>query len=99
MATVAPSKTVDAVERAVARAATADDLLEGLAAEVAKTVPYDGAMWFGVDPATLLAVAPARMEYMDNGYCQQFWHGEFHEQDANLFGALARQPVPAAALR
>lgn len=99
MAAVAPSRTVDAVERAVSRAATADDLLEGLAAEVGKTVPYDGAMWFGVDPATLLAVAPARMEYMDNGYCQQFWHGEFHEQDANLFGDLARQPVPAAALR
>ena len=28
-----------------------------------------------------------------------FWHGEFHEHDANLFGDLAREPVPAATLR
>jgi DNA-binding CsgD family transcriptional regulator len=90
---------VDAVERGVARAGTADELLETVAVEVAKAVPYDGAMWFGVDPTTLLAVAPARMERLDEGYCQLFWHGEFHEQDANLFGDLAREQVPAATLR
>lgn len=28
-----------------------------------------------------------------------FWHGEFHEHDANLFSELARRPVPAASLR
>ena len=70
-----------------------------VATEVGKAVPYDGAMWFGVDPTTLLAVAPARMEHLDDGYCNTFWHGEFHEHDANLFGDLAREPVPAATLR
>ena len=95
---VAP-RTIDAVERAVARAGTADELLEAVALEVGKAVPYDGAMWFGVDPTTLLAVAPARMERLDDGYCHTFWHGEFHEQDANLFGDLARDGVPAATLR
>ena len=59
---------VAAVERAVSRAATADDVLAGLAAEVSKAVFYDGAMWFGVDPTTLLAVAPSRMEHLDDGY-------------------------------
>src|SRR4051812_8562919 len=92
-------RTVDAVERVVSRAQTADDLLESLSTEVAKAVPYDGAMWFGVDPSTMLAVAPARFEHMDGFYCQPFWDGEFYEQDANLFCDLARRPVPAATLR
>ena len=96
---MAPPRAVEAVERAVARAATADELLEVVATEVGKVVPYDGGMWFGVDPTTLLAVAPARMERVDAGYCQAFWHGEFHEHDANLFGDLAVQPTPAATLR
>ena len=96
---VAIPRVVDGVERAVARASTADELLEAVSVEVGKAVPYDGAMWFGVDPATLLAVAPARMEMLDEGYCTPFWHLEFHEHDANLFADLARSPVPAASLR
>lgn len=92
-------RAVEAVERAANRADDADELLEVVATEVRKAVPYDGAMWFGVDPATLLAVAPARMEHLHDGLCETFWHGEFHEQDTNLFGDLASATEPAAALR
>jgi DNA-binding CsgD family transcriptional regulator len=92
-------RLIDAVERAAARAGGADELLEAVATEVRRTVPYDGAMLFGVDPTTLLAVAPARMERLDEGYCQSFWHGEFHEHDVNLFSDLSREPVPTATLR
>jgi len=92
-------RVVDAVERVSTRAADADELLEGVATEIGKAVPYDGAMWFGLDPTTLLAVAPARMEHLDDGYCNTFWFGEFHEQDANLIADLARDPSPAATLR
>ena len=56
-------------------------------------------MWFGLDPGTLLAVAPARMEHLDDGFCSTFWFGEFHEQDANLFADLARADAAAATLR
>ena len=99
MGALASPRAVDAIERAVRRAGSADELLEALSSEVGKVVPYDGAMWFGVDPTTMLAVAPSRMEHLDAGYCQPFWHGEFHEQDANLFADLAAHPVPAATLR
>ena len=92
-------RVVDAVERVTARAADADELLEGVATEIGKAVPYDGAMWFGLDPATLLAVSPARMEHLDDGYCNTFWFGEFHEHDANLFADLARGDAAAATLR
>jgi hypothetical protein len=36
---------------------------------------------------------------MDDGYCQTFWDGELHEQDAALYRDLARDTTPAAALR
>ena len=64
-----------------------------------RTIPYDGGMWFGLDPTTLLAVAPSRMEHLDDGYCNTFWFGEFHEQDANLIADLADDATPAATLR
>jgi len=54
---------------------------------------------FGVDPSTVLAVAPARFEALDEGYCQTFWDGEFHEPDVALYRDLARQRTPAAGLR
>jgi DNA-binding CsgD family transcriptional regulator len=95
----ADPRILDGIERACRRATNADDLFEVLSHEVAKAVPFDASMWFGVDPATLLAVAPARIEAMDSGYCSTFWHGEFHDQDAALFSDLARQRVPAASLR
>jgi len=97
--TVAAPRVIEAVERVAAKAATPDELLEGVSVEVGRAVPYDAAMWFGVDPNTLLAVAPSRMEHLDDGYCTTFWHGEFHEQDANLFADLARNPSPVATLR
>lgn len=90
-------RVVDSVERAAARATDANELLEAVADEVGKAIPYDGAMWFGLDPTTLLAVAPSRMEHLDDGYCSTFWFGEFHEQDANLFADLARHSSPSAA--
>ena len=92
-------RVVDAVERVTARAADADELLEGVSTEIGKVVPYDAAMWFGLDPTTLLAVSPARMEHLDGGYCNTFWFGEFHEHDANLFADLARGATSAATLR
>ena len=92
-------RLVQGVERVCRRAGTGDELFEALSHEVAKAVPFDASMWFGVDPATLLAVAPARFEGLDGGYCQGFWHGEFHDHDAILYRDLAHDPVPAASLR
>jgi DNA-binding CsgD family transcriptional regulator len=81
---------VEAVERVCATAATADDLLAGLADTVHEAIPHGGATWFGVDPVTVLATAPSRVEGLEPGLCGTFWHLEFHEQDTGLFADLAR---------
>jgi DNA-binding NarL/FixJ family response regulator len=91
-------RAVEAVERATTTTTTADELLEALAGVLHKAVPHDGATWFGVDPVTLLATAPSRVEGLDPGLCDTFWHLEFHEQDTALFSDLARGEG-AAALR
>lgn len=85
-----------AVERIAATATTADELLEGLAAELHRSVPHDGATWFGMDPVTMLATAPSRVEGLDAGFCHTYWHLEFHEQDTALFADLARGDGAAA---
>lgn len=91
-------RALHAVERICATADSADDLLEALAAEIHRVVPHEGATWFGVDPVTMLATAPSRVEGLDDGLCNTFWHLEFHEQDTGLFADLARGEI-AAALR
>ena len=92
-------RTVTRVGQAAARATDADDLLSRVSDEVRRVVDYDAAMWFGVDPGTLLATAPSRVEGdLLDSFCGPYWHGEFHDQDALLFRDLARAPVPAGAL-
>jgi DNA-binding CsgD family transcriptional regulator len=101
---MAPSRTtltsaVAGIERACARAESPDELFEVLDHEVGRTLPFDGSMWFAVDPATLLATAPARIRGMDGGYCDTFWHHEFHDNDALLFRDLSQGGPSAASLR
>lgn len=79
-----------AVERVSRTAGSADNFLEALSGEFHRIVPHDGATWFGVDPVTLLATAPSRVENLDINLCDAFWHLEFHEQDVGLFADLAR---------
>src|SRR4051812_20755912 len=83
-------RTVTAVERVCAEAGSADELLAELSAELHRAVPHGGSTWFGVDPVTLLATAPSRVEGLEPGLCDTFWHLEFHEQDVGLFADLAR---------
>lgn len=51
-----------AVERVSRTAGSADEFLGALSGEFHRIVPHDGRTWFGVDPVTLLATAPSRVE-------------------------------------
>lgn len=83
-------RTVDNVTQIVQRATSSEELLDGLATEIHRAIPHDGAAWFGVDPVTLLAAAPSRVENLEADYCSLYWHLEFHEQDVGTFCDLAR---------
>ena len=88
--TTRADRVLDAVEEVCASASTADALLEALSAEMHRWVPHDGSLWFGMDPVTMLATAPSRVEGLEGGLCETFWHLEFHEQDTGLLSDLAR---------
>jgi DNA-binding CsgD family transcriptional regulator len=92
-------RAVAAVEDACAKATNADELIESVDSALRKAVPYDGATWFGTDPATLLSTTPTRIEGIEAGHCDSFWHREFHVEDAMLFRDLARASEPVASLR
>jgi DNA-binding CsgD family transcriptional regulator len=83
-------RAVAAVERASTTTETADELLEALAGVIHRAIPHDGATWFGMDPVTMLATAPSRVEGLEDRLCDTFWHLEFHEQDTGHFADLAR---------
>ncbi|MDQ3897956.1 MAG: LuxR C-terminal-related transcriptional regulator [Actinomycetota bacterium] len=99
MSTQVDPRVAERIERACTRALAGEEPFAALSHEVDKVVPFDGSMWFGVDPSTVLAVAPARFEALDEGYCQTFWDGEFNQPDVALYRDLARLPTPAAGLR
>jgi DNA-binding NarL/FixJ family response regulator len=92
------AQAIAAVERVCATTESADALFEGLATEMHRAVPHDGATWFGMDPVTMIATAPSLVEGLEPGLCDTFWHLEFHEQDFGLFADLARDGG-AASLR
>ncbi len=92
-------RAVAAVERASATSASSDELLERVAGELRTYVPHDASMVFGIDPVTMIATEPSRIEGMDAALCDVFWHLEFHEQDIALFTDLASgEPVSAMRL-
>jgi DNA-binding CsgD family transcriptional regulator len=70
-----------------------------LAGQVRNEVPFNGSLWFGVDPATLLPTAPALIDNIEPGHCETYWQRELLVEDAMLFRDLARAPQPTAALR
>lgn len=80
----------DAVERICSRTESAEELLDALESELQRAIPHDGSIWFGLDPVTMLATAPSRVEGLDATLCDTFWHLEFHEHDTGLFADLAR---------
>lgn len=92
-------RTVAAVEDACRSAVDGDQLLQSVDLALRDVVPFDGATWFGTDPATLLSTAPARITGIEAGHCDSFWQREFLVEDAILFRDLSRASEPVASLR
>src|SRR5581483_3385285 len=50
------------------------------------------------DPATVLGVSPVRVENIEDGHCETFWHRECTVEDAILFRDVARSSTGAGTL-
>jgi len=76
-------------------------LFEATSAHLRQVVGFDGALWFGTDPATMLPTAPVRIEENVEplpNQCTDYWNREFLVEDVMLFRTLARAAQPAATL-
>ena len=89
---------LDRIRGTCAEATTGHELFERLADDFHELVPHDGAVWFGVDPVTLLVASPMRIEAQEASSCDIFWHHEFNIADTAQFVDLARSADPAASL-
>jgi DNA-binding CsgD family transcriptional regulator len=91
----------DLVDRAAAAGSVAE-LFGAASTGLQRVVPFDGAVWLAVDPATGLPSAPTWSDapHVDGSdACQRAWELELLIEDVNLFGGLARADTPAAGLR
>ena len=89
---------LERIRGSCAEATTGHELFERLADDFHDLVPHDGAVWFGVDPVTLLVASPMRIEAQEASSCDAFWHHEFNVADTAQFVDLARSAEPAASL-
>jgi DNA-binding CsgD family transcriptional regulator len=92
------SSLEDLLAHCVRTASSGEEFWSLVSDHLRQTIPFDGACWFGIDPSTLLANYPIRVENIDQGHCQSYWERECKVSDALLFRDLARSPVPAGTL-
>lgn len=71
--TAALERHTSAFTRACAQPKGGLELLETASERLRRLVQFDGAAWFGTDPATLLASCPVRIENVESGHCESYW--------------------------
>jgi DNA-binding CsgD family transcriptional regulator len=79
-------------------AVTGEELFQRVSDRLRRVVPFDGSAWFAVDPSTLLAAVPARVENVNRGQCDKFWTYEMSVEDVLLFRDLARSEAGVGTL-
>jgi DNA-binding CsgD family transcriptional regulator len=87
---------------AIARGTSPGDVFARTSVALHRLVAFDAAAWMGTDPATGLPTSPVRVDGLDGvtpSMCADHWQHELLDDDVNLFRELARQTLPAAALR
>ena len=93
-----PGSLEDTIARSMRASSSGEEFWSGVSGYLRRFVPFDGACWFGLDPSTLLANYPIRVENIDQGHCRSYWERECKVDDALLFRDLAKSPIPAGTL-
>jgi DNA-binding CsgD family transcriptional regulator len=87
-----------AISETARRCRDADELFAETSRLLQRVVPFDGSLWFGADPTTLLATWPTRVENVADGHCESFWRRELLVEDTNLFRDVSRAVETAVTL-
>jgi DNA-binding CsgD family transcriptional regulator len=98
MDAAAVERQVDAIVASCSHAGDDNNLLDEVSERLRRIVPFDGSAWFAVDPVTILATAPARIENVEAGHCETYWAREYQVEDALLFRDIARSDAGAGTL-
>jgi DNA-binding CsgD family transcriptional regulator len=91
-------RQVDALVESCARADNDTDLFAEVSERLQRILPFDGAAWFAVDPATILATVPVLIENIESGHCETYWERECTVEDAILYRDIARTESGAGTL-
>lgn len=93
------SRALERIRRLLRSRAADHALLVEISPLLRELIPFDAAFWAAVDPLTLLATSPRRVENLPVGdICDRYWENEFFATDVNHFRVLARRRVPAVSL-
>jgi DNA-binding CsgD family transcriptional regulator len=94
-----PPAAVHVGDRHSSSAGRGDEVFATASRRLKRLVAYDSAVWYGVDPFTLMPTSPTRIENAVAGNCARYWRYEFQVEDVMLFRDLARSRFPVASLR
>jgi DNA-binding CsgD family transcriptional regulator len=72
--------------------------LEAASQRIGALLQFDGACWFGTDPATIMPTTPVHIENVLPGHCELYWETEYADEDVLMFRDLARSPEGGGSL-
>jgi DNA-binding CsgD family transcriptional regulator len=88
----------DRIEAACDAGLPTQELLERVAAELARALRAEGLFVAATDPDTTLAMGVGAVRALPETLCRTFWEYEFEVPDYNKFSDVARGPRPVADL-
>jgi DNA-binding CsgD family transcriptional regulator len=74
------------------------EALEAASRRIERLVPFDGACWFGTDPATIMPTAPVHIQNVRPGHCEVYWQREYADEDVLMYRDLARSSAGGGSL-
>jgi DNA-binding CsgD family transcriptional regulator len=96
VATWAPERLLDDLERLALRAPARAEFFDEAAARLKRVIPFDGACWHTLDPGSDL-ITQHRLQDIPDRF-PVLAHNEYAVEDLNKFADLARAPRKAASL-
>lgn len=96
MASIAPQRVLDDLERLALQAPTRVQFFDEAAARLQRAIPFDGACWHTIDPGSAL-ITQHRLQGLPDHF-PVLANNEYAIEDVNKFDQLARSAAKAATM-